>query len=376
MWAFFSPDSGEDKFESAKESSIIMRSIDERDLDAAVSAGIIERIQAEKLWAFATSRIDPEKPAKFDFSHILWYAGALIIIGAMGLFTTLAFEQMGGKALTFTAIIYAAIAMTIAHKLWNRQGLRVPAGLLVAVAVSMTPLAIFGIQASYDLWPDGFGTPDSYGDFYVWIKGSWLFMEIGTIIVGALALRFYPFPFIAAIMALSLWFMSMDLTPWIFRDNGWGWQMRQTVSMWFGLILMAVAIGLDLRKWAAGDFPFWLHLCGAVAFWGGLSLHDSDSEIAKAFYCLINIGLVFLAVFLMRRIYAVFGAFGIAFYLGHLADKVFKDSLLFPIALSAIGLAIIGIGIWYFRERTVIRTWLSANLPPALAKLRPIHART
>jgi hypothetical protein len=352
-----------------------MRSIDERDLEAAVAAGIIQQAQADKLLAFAATHVDPAKPAKFDFSHILWYAGALIIIGAMGLFTTLAFEQMGGKALTFTAIVYAAIAMAIAHKLWDRPGLRVPAGLLVAVAVSMTPLAIFGIQAAYDLWPSAFESPDSYGDFYVWIKGSWLFMEIGTVIVGALALRFYPFPFIAAIMALSLWFMSMDLTPWIFYGDDWGWQMRETVSMWFGLALMAIAITLDLKKWPAGDFPFWLHLCGIVAFWGGMTLQDSDSEIAKAVYCVINIGLVFLAVFLMRRVYAIFGALGIAAYLGHLADEVFADSLLFPIALSGIGLGIIGAGIFYFRKRAAICSWLNANLPPALAKLRPVHAR-
>jgi AhpC/TSA family len=43
----------------------------------------------------------------------------------------------------------------------------------------------------------------------------------------------------------------------------------------------------------------------------------------------------------MRRVYAVFGALGISIYLGHLADVVFKDSLLFPFALSLIGIAII-----------------------------------
>ncbi|MBK8158156.1 MAG: hypothetical protein IPK59_05025 [Rhodospirillaceae bacterium] len=352
-----------------------MRLIDDNDLNAAVAANILERGQVDRLLAFLSTREGPARPTRFDSSHILWYAGALIIIGAMGLFTTLAFDAMGGKALTITALIYAAIAGTLAHLLWNRPGLRAPAGLLIAVAVSMTPLAIFGVQASFDLWPTGFEEPAAYGAFYDWINASWVYMEIGTIVVGLVAIRFYPFPCIAAIIAIALWFLSMDLAAWFFGGDNWSWQIREDVSMWFGLALMVAACALDLRKWPAGDFAFWLHLCGVVAFWGGLTAHDSDSEVAKAIYCLINIALILLAVFLMRRVYAVFGAIGVACYLGYLADEVFADSLLFPIALSAVGLGIIGAGIFYFRRRSQIMAWLAANLPPTLQRLRPAHAR-
>ena len=58
----------------------------------------------------------------------------------------------------------------------------------------------------------------------------------------------------------------------------------------------------------------------------------------------MNVALLFLSVFLGRRVYAVFGVIGIAIYLGDLADKVFKDSLLFPFALSLIGVAVIAAG--------------------------------
>jgi len=352
-----------------------MRMIQESDLDAAIAAGVLEQGQVDRLLAFLKSRPEPSPRARFDFSHILWYAGALIIIGAMGLFSTLAFEQIGGKALTVTALVYAAIALSIAHWLWHRPGLRIPAGLLVAVAVSMTPLAIYGVQANFNLWPDPFQAPASYNDFYEWINGSWVYMDIGTVLVGLLALRFYPFPFVTAIMAGALWFLSMDLTPWFFYGEDWYWGAREDVSMWFGLAVILVAVAVDLRKWPAGDFAFWLHLCGIVAFWGGLTMHDSDSEVSKAIYCLINVVLVLLAVFLVRRVYAVFGAIGIAIYLGHLADEVFADSLLFPIALSAIGLGLIAAGIFYFRRRSQIMAWLTDNLPPALQRLRPAHAR-
>ena len=70
-----------------------------------------------------------------------------------------------------------------------------------------------------------------------------------------------------------------------------------------------------------------------------------------------------------------FGAIGIAMYLGYLASTVFQDSLLFPLALSGIGLGVIGLGIWYFRQRHDLALWMARAFPQELQKLRPVHAR-
>ena len=55
----------------------------------------------------------------------------------------------------------------------------------------------------------------------------------------------------------------------------------------------------------------------------------------------MNVALLFVSVFLGRRVYAVFGVIGVACYLGDLANKVFRNSLMFPFALSLIGVAVI-----------------------------------
>ena len=46
---------------------------------------------------------------RFDLTHVLWYGGALIVIGAMSLFASLAFAQLGGGVLTAVALAYAVI---------------------------------------------------------------------------------------------------------------------------------------------------------------------------------------------------------------------------------------------------------------------------
>jgi hypothetical protein len=353
--------------------------LDRRTLDAAVKAGIITHDQADRLAAFFVAEASAPvaapavAPARFDVSHLLWYAGALIVIGAMTLFTTLAFDQAGPSALTWTAIAYAFGFVLLGRALWKRPGLKTPAGLLIACAVAMAPLAIYGVQASFALWPMPFGNPGEYSDFFAWMNASWLYMDIGTILAGIVAIYFFPFPFIAAIIAVALWFLSMDITPWIYGSVD-AWELRQRVTVAYGIGVIAIAWGLDLRRWPAGDFPFWLHLAGIMAFWGGLTSMDSDSEASKAFYCLLCAFLIVFAVYLMRRVYAVFGALGVSFYLGYLADEVFPNSIFFPLALSAIGLAVIALGIWYFRRRPAIARWM-AQLPEGLKRLRPVHAR-
>ena len=147
----------------------------------------------------------------------------------MGLFSTLAFSQMGGKGLITTAIAYAAAFTIAGDRLWRRGQITV-GGLLVAIAVSMVPLAVYGVQDQFHLW-SSVGEPGAYSGFYVWIKGSWLPMEIAAVVAAALALRFYPFPFIISIIAVAFWFMSMDVVAWITGNNDGSFELRRTCRL-------------------------------------------------------------------------------------------------------------------------------------------------
>lgn len=348
------------------------------DLRAALEAGVIDELTYNRLTSFLAERgtgfgaASSGQAPRFNFVNVLWYMGALIVLGAMTLFTSQAFDSWGPKALVATSAIYAFGFVIAGAHLWRSRGLRTPGGLLVTCAVGMVPLFIYGVQAATGNDP---GDTHSYHDFYVWIRSSWLPMEIATIVAALVALAFFPFPFLVMPAAFALWFMSMDLTPWLLQSESFTFEQRANVSIVFGLFVLAIAWLVDLRSWRGGDFAYWLHLFGLMAFWGGLTAHNSGSEIGKAIYCLINVGLVFLALFLMRRVYAVFGAVGISLYLGYLAEDVFKDSFLFPFALSGIGLLVIGAGLLVRRYGDFLASFIGRSLPKNFRNLRPVHAR-
>lgn len=348
----------------------------EYDLRDALEAGVIDAVTFERLSLFLDERqrlaAGAPRAARFDFVNVLWYLGALIVLGAMGLFTTNAFGMWGAKALVATAIIYAVLFTASGAWLWHKRGLQTPGGLLICCAVGMAPLLIFALQSLAGHEP---GVEQNYHDFYVWIRSSWLPMETGTIFAGLLALAFFPFPFLVMIISFALWFMSMDLTPWLMDAENFTWRQRANVSMLFGVVMLVVAWLVDLKRWKSGDFAYWLHLFGLMAFWGGLTAQHSDDEFGKAIYCVVNVGLIFLGLFLMRRAYAVFGGVGVTLYLGHLAGEVFKDSILFPFALSGIGILVIGAGLLFHRYGRKIEAFIAQTLPASLSGWRPAHTR-
>jgi hypothetical protein len=356
------------------------RRISRGDLDQAAAAGILGADQAERLWAHlaanlnsGSSRQDAVAKPRFDLMHLLWYAGALITMSAMGLFSTLAFAAMGGGGLTFTGLAYGAGLWFAGHRLWQSDDTRTPGGLLIAAAVAMVPLIVFGLQSATNSWA-GLEAPGTFQSFYTYVKSGWIPMELTTIAVSYFAARRYPFTFIAFPAAFCLWFLSMDLAAWIAGDKNFSYTLRRQVSLWFGVVLFIWTWFHELRPRKA-DFAFWLHLVAGITFWCGLTFQSSDWEFGKFLYCLINVGLLIVSMFMGRRIYAVFGVIGIMTYIGHLAYSVFQNSLLFPFAMTFFGLGMVALGIWIAKRRVALEGWMERHLPPGLEVLRPIRAR-
>lgn len=339
-------------------------------LDQAAAAGVIARDQAGALWDFL-GRCEDEAPA-FRAAHVLYYLGGMIAIGAMTLFMTLGWERFGGGGLLLIAAVYAAVALGLTSWFLARPGLGIPAGITATLAVAMVPLGVYGAQHVLGFWADGPGAT-AYRDYHTRIDWRWLFMELATLAAAALALWRYRLPFLVLPLAVTLWYLSMDLTPFLFGGDASAIYShgRKVVSLVVGALMIVLAFVVDLRADRTKDYAFWLYLFGVLAFWGGLSLMRSNSEWGKFLYCVVNLAMIAVGAALSRRVFAVFGGLGVAGYLGYLSHTVFRDSMLFPVALTAIGLGVIGAGILWQRHEAAIgermRSWLPAGVRDLVA---------
>jgi hypothetical protein len=322
-------------------------SIDE--LAKAAEQGVIEPASVARLLAWRESRAPasatsmPERPKGLNFVTIAYYFGAMLMISACAWFLGDKWDALGSAGILATTLIYFIVATGLG--VWLRQaGYFVGGGLLVTVAVSLVPLIAYSIEDLLGLWPSL--PPGPYMDYYPLIRGSWIVMELATMMVAAGALYWVRFGFLTAPLAFSAWFFSMDVWALLRDKNVLAAEDRQLVSVYVGLATLVLGYALDSRWRRHGgtksdDFAFWCYLFGLLAFWGGLTSMHSDSEVSKALYGALNVGLIGVGVWLRRATFVAFGALGVHVYLGHLAYEVFKDSFLFPFTLAFLGLSMI-----------------------------------
>ena len=340
-------------------------------LDEAAAAGVLSATQPDALWQFLSERDAAHETPSFKPAHILHYLGGLIAIGAMTLFMTLGWERFGAGGLLAISIGYALLAFALAEVLIVRPRLTLAAGITAALGVVMTPLAIYALQHLLGLWPDDASVQRAYRAYHSVIDWRWLLMELATLAVGAIALWRYRLPFLVLPVAVTLWYLSMDLAPFLAggEPQSMFTPFGMRVSLGSGLVMLLGAVGVDFRSRSARDFAFWLYIFGTLAFWGGLSSLESTSELARLGYAVINLVMIMIGAALSRRVLAVFGGLGVAVYLGHLSHTVFKDSMLFPVALTAIGLALVGVGIFWQRHERTIGKRLRSVFPAALQQM-------
>ena len=355
--------------------------VEREHLESAAAAGVIDAAQAQQLWAFLTTHVRPtattrDEGPRFTLTNVLYYLGGMLAIGAMSLFMTLGWESFGGWGIFFIALLYAAIAFRLANR-FEAQGHVVPIGIMATLIVVLVPLAVWGLQHALGMWAES-DRIRGYRDYHVLIDWRWITLELATLVAAMVMLYRYKAPFLLMPVAVTLWYLSMDLVMLLLPpDAPWSrdaWLFRKWFSVAFGAILILIAFWVDLRSRFTKDYAFWLYLFGLLTFWCALTSLGSDKLSGKLIYLALNLGLVLLGAVFVRRAFTVFGAIGVTIVLGDLSWRLFRDSWLFSIALTAIGIAIVYLGIWWSRKETrlaaALRAWLPVDLRELIASRR------
>ena len=119
--------------------------------------------------------------------------------------------------------------------------------------------------------------------------------------------------------------MSMDLTPWLMGVGAF--QLGSARDGQSVVRARGHRRRLARRSEAMAERRLRL-LAASLRADGLLGRADGAASAAtnsvRRFYCAINVGLIFLSIFLMRRVYAVFGAIGVTTYLGYLVEQPFS----------------------------------------------------
>ncbi len=345
-----------------------------KDIDSAVLEGILSAEQGESFWNALQKRTS-NRP-QFNFANVAYYFGAFIVLSGMTWFMSLAWQEFGGHGLSFLACFYAFLFVMAGKTLWFQQNLKIPGGLLFTIAVCMTPLAVFGVISQVQSWPIPY-IYDASSTYFVHEHSVYILMEIATISMGFITLKFIKFPFLVAPITLASGFLYIHLKAVILLyttgKNWWSYSDYSSLFFWFGLICLMVAYWVDVKtSRIEEDYAFWLYLFGLMSFWFNMTFTGSIFSLQNPFiYLFINLGLILLSVLLQRRTFIVFGTLGVCYFLYDLLYGMLQGSFVFPLTMMVLGLLVIYAGIQYQRNEEAIERLIVGNLPMSFRDILP-----
>jgi hypothetical protein len=331
------------------------------DLMWAASQNIISVDQAKSLWEALNER--GKGTSKFDFVHLLYYAGAVIVILAMGWFLGTNWDAIGPGGIFGVSSVYALLFYFAGGMLWSTRDLKIPGGLLVTLGVFMTPLITYSLlgilgfwQTTSNGWMFGYHQLDEFG---------WIVIHTTTACAALVALYFVRFPFLMAPFSWAIWAIATTGSSLF-----WSSSSRDTVSIFYGICMLLVAYGIDLRRNHHRDFAFWLYLFGSFSLlWGLVFVNKGDFVEFLFFLCFV--AMMLASVVLQRKALMVFGAFGSIGYLFHISYTIFHESPLFPMVLVVCGLATIACGVVVQRNREQLRRTIFGAIPSSWREYLP-----
>lgn len=336
------------------------------DLFWAASQNILSVDQAELLWSALEKR--NQGATKFDLVNVLYYAGAVVVILAMGWFLANNWDKIGPQGIFAVSAIYSLLFYVSGRFLWKNPELKIPGGLLVTLCACMVPLMTYALIGMSGFW----GTNEYHfiGSYRHLDSFWWIVVHASLALAAAIMLYFIRFPFLTAPLSFAIWAIATTAPGLLDFDSS---DCRLQISIYYGLIMLMVAYGIDLRRIRHRDFAFWLYLFGSFSLWTGMQF-ASKGQVTEFIFFLGYVAMMLFSVLLQRKALMVFGAFGVIAYIFHLSWHIFHNSPLFPMVLVVCGLSTITCGVIIQKYRDQLRSTIFGAIPPSWREFLPEHS--
>jgi hypothetical protein len=322
-------------------------------IDESAALALYERIYPAAEPASALSRDGTPLMSQSGLSRTvqaLVGLGVVLVIGAHAWWSTTGYESLGIGLVLALTLVWQAGFLTATE--WaRRSGYGLLEAGFAAVVAFYTPLTIYSVERLVGAKFEG----NNYSDFYPWISGGWVFMEVGSIAVAAALLWRYRRPFLLFPLTLFVGFLAMDATA---RILGNGLDDETTLSrvvLAAGIVLGLGATGLDYLGWRR--FAFWPHLTSIwLVAWG---LPFCTGSTSWSLFAVAAVDLL-VGVWLARILYLAAGG-----VIGWAAISMSAHGAAFPFILMLGGVLFIITAIWLAKADSPLRRWLAERSLPA-----------
>lgn len=339
---------------------MVTRRFDGSDLERWVVAGIITPDQRDAM--LADLKAWPLVRGALDVSTLLYYAGGILVLVAYSVFLGLQWEDLEEEGRVAIAAASMAFFAVISLLLLRSERFRLPGELLTVATVAITPLLVFAVLDAAGLWPEEPTIWRFYHEWPAWkqaqldyvadLQRARLGMAAASLAVAVLALWRVPSPFLAAAAVVGLGWLAVEVgqvaTGPTIDEFSWG----TAESLLLATVGAAtVALGVALHGRTQRDYTTWLYALGLGGLVYALFVRAfaSDAPGWGIGFLAIAVLILLLSIPLQQRLFAVVGAGAAYVYFGKLVFDVFEGSAVTALALAALGLLIVAMGMLYQR---------------------------
>ncbi|MBX9927620.1 MAG: DUF2157 domain-containing protein [Gemmatimonadaceae bacterium] len=323
--------------------------------------GIISAAQRAAIEQLAEPGPAPvEPPRGVNPVTVAYGLGAAAVIYALGWFLADRWKSLGPWGIAGVGALYALLCAATARVV-AREGFRTAAGIATLLAAALVPLIVFGVGHGAGLWP---ASNPAYCGTWGWpfpeCVSERITLELVAVAAALIAIRIRAFGPIALIPFTILATLAFDLHIAIWEsDRGaatGGWNLLTAAS-----IVATVAYLVDRRQSPEEDYARWGWLTasyvGVIALGALWNAYDEYHPLLGA----VAVVIVTLAVWLRRRSVLLVGVGTTLWFIGWLASKYFKGTLVFPLALAGLGVATIIVAVWVQRRGFLRRSGDAAD---------------